>query len=128
MSSSRAPAPIGPSGRDPPPQPPTSTALALAAEASSSERRVSPPAGLTRASHRPEALAPPMALPPDGRVQVLDLVERPGVDPGGEVLPTVIRNDEDDIALVQLARDPHGDARDRPRRDAGEQALLVEQL
>src|SRR3954451_22175439 len=65
--------------------------------------------------------------PPDGGVEVLDLVDRTSVDPRGQVLPAVVADDEDDVALVQLAGDAHGDRRDGARGDAGEDALLVEQ-
>ena len=67
-------------------------------------------------------------LPPDGRVEVLDLVDRQRVDAAGQVLPAVVADDEDDVALVHLAGDAHRDRGDRAGRDAGEQALLVEQL
>src|SRR4051794_31583065 len=65
--------------------------------------------------------------PPDGRVEVRDLVDRQGVETRGQVLPAVVADDEDDIALVELVRDPDGDRRDRAGRDAREDALLVEQ-
>src|SRR3954471_16710807 len=67
-------------------------------------------------------------LPPDGGVQVLDLFDGARVDAAGEVLPAVVADDEDDVALVHLVGDPHRDRRDRAARDAGEDALLVEQL
>src|SRR5947207_10220024 len=66
--------------------------------------------------------------PPDGRVQVLDLLQRQRVDAAGEVLPAVVGDHEHDVALVQLSRDAHGDAGDRAAGDAREDALLVEQL
>src|SRR5712664_1900454 len=66
-------------------------------------------------------------LPPDGRLEILDLVDRHGVDAAREVLPAVVGDHEDDVALVELAGDPHGDARDRAAGDSREQALLVEQ-
>src|ERR1700692_2394182 len=69
----------------------------------------------------------PAGLPPDGRVEILDLVDRQRVDAARQVLPAVIGDEEHDVALVQLARDPHGDARDRATGDAREDALLVEQ-
>src|SRR5437899_11780457 len=65
--------------------------------------------------------------PPDGRVKVLDLVHRQRVDAAGEVLPAVVGHDEHDVALIQLARDAHGDARDGTARDAREEALFVQQ-
>src|SRR5437763_1005747 len=67
------------------------------------------------------------ASPPDGRVQVLDLVHRPRVDARRQVLPAVVAHDEHDVALVELFGDPHGDRGNRARGDAGEDALLVEQ-
>src|SRR3954463_2836696 len=67
-------------------------------------------------------------LPPDRGVEVLDLLHALRVDAARQVLPAVVAHDEDDVALVELARDAHGDRGDRPRRDAREQALLVEQL
>src|SRR4051794_39692180 len=69
----------------------------------------------------------PGGSPPDGGVEILDLVDRTSVDARGQVLPAVVADDEDDVALVQLAGDAHGDRRDRARRDAGEHALLVEE-
>jgi hypothetical protein len=51
--------------------------------------------------------------PPDGGVQVLDLFQRAGVDPRGQVLPAVIGDDEHDVPLVELAGDSDRDARDR---------------
>src|SRR2546421_312541 len=91
---------------------------------------------------RSNSMKPPMAwsagrlrpcgaagsLPPNGGVQVRDLVDREGVDPGGEVLPAVVADHEDDVALVELAGDAHRDRGDRARGDPGEQALLLEQL
>src|SRR5215217_654567 len=44
-------------------------------------------------------------LPPHGRVEVFDLLDRLGVDAGGEVLPAVVGDQEDDVATVQLAGD-----------------------
>src|SRR3954454_835236 len=66
-------------------------------------------------------------LPPDGRLEVLDLVDRERVDAAREVLPAVVGDDEHDVALVELACDAHRDARDRAAGDPGEDALLVEQ-
>src|SRR3954451_23425256 len=66
--------------------------------------------------------------PPQRRLQRLDLLDRLGVDAARQVLPAVVGHDEHDVALVELARDAVRDARDGPRRDAGEHALLVEQL
>src|SRR5690349_234957 len=51
--------------------------------------------------------------PPDGGVQVLDLFHRAGVNPGGEVLGSVVGHDEHDVALVQLVGDPDRDPCDR---------------
>src|SRR3954452_22600321 len=65
--------------------------------------------------------------PPHGGVEILDLVDRTSVDARGQVLPAVVADDEHDVALVELAGDPHGDRRDRAGRDAGEQDLLVEE-
>src|SRR4051794_12599795 len=67
-------------------------------------------------------------LPPDRGVEVLDLLHGLGVDAARQELPAVVADDEDDVALVELARDAHRDRRDRAGRDAGEEALLVEQL
>ena len=44
-------------------------------------------------------------LPPDGGVEVRDLVDRQRVDAAREVLPAVVADDEDDVALVHLAGD-----------------------
>src|ERR1035437_8108936 len=66
-------------------------------------------------------------LPPDRRLEVLDLVDLQRVDAAREVLPAVVADHEHDVALVELARDAHRDARDRATGDAREQALLVEQ-
>src|SRR5438093_717397 len=66
--------------------------------------------------------------PPHRGVEVLHLVHRQRVDAAGEVLPAVVGHDEDDVALVELTGDPHRHRRDGPGRDAGEDALLVEQL
>src|SRR5215210_3604755 len=78
------------------------------------------------ATPRREAAAPRRS-PPDRGVEVLDLLDALGVDAARQVLPAVVADDEDDVALVELARDPHRDRGDRPRRDAREQALVVEQ-
>src|SRR5262249_42573944 len=67
-------------------------------------------------------------LPPNRRVEVLDLLDRLRVDAGGEVLPAVVGDDEDDVAALELAGDAVGDRGDRTGGDAGEDALLVEQL
>src|SRR3954452_22546137 len=40
--------------------------------------------------------APARGLPPDGRVQVLDLLDRERVDAAGEVLPAVVGDHEHD--------------------------------
>src|SRR5579884_1161416 len=66
-------------------------------------------------------------LPPDRGVEVLDLLDGAGVDPAREVLPAVVADDEGDVALVELARDAHGDARDGAAGDPCEEALFVEQ-
>src|SRR6266571_1566284 len=66
--------------------------------------------------------------PPHRGVEVLHLVHRQRVDAAGEVLPAVVGHDEDDVALVELAGDPHRHRRDGPGRNAGEDALVVEQL
>src|SRR4051794_11209279 len=86
--------------------------------------RRSPPAP-ARPAHRRRATGG--GLPPHGGVQVLDLLHRTRVDPGGEVLPAVVADDEHDVALLELPRDPHGDRGDGARRPPGEDALLVEQ-
>src|ERR1044072_8459897 len=65
---------------------------------------------------------PTRGLPPDGGVQVLYLVDRLRVDAGGEVLPAVVGDQEDDVAALELLGDAHGDARDRAGGDAGEDA------
>src|ERR1700744_287010 len=67
-------------------------------------------------------------LPPDGGVEILDLLERLRVDTGGEVLPAVVGDQEDDVAGVELTGDAGGDAGDGAAGDAGEDALLLEQL
>src|SRR3954464_1592156 len=67
-------------------------------------------------------------LPPNCGIEVFDLLDRLGVDAGREVLPAVVGNQEDNVAAVALAGDAGGDARERPRGGAGEDALLVEQL
>src|SRR5215208_5891874 len=54
----------------------------------------------------------------------LQLVDRLRVDAGAEVLPAVIGRDEHHVAPVKLGRDARGDRRDRPARDAEEEALL----
>src|SRR5439155_12461975 len=65
--------------------------------------------------------------PPYSRVNVFDLVDGQRVDAAREVLPAVVGHDEHDVALVQLAGDAHGDARDGAARDASEDALLIQQ-
>src|SRR5215210_5672577 len=65
--------------------------------------------------------------PPHGGVEVLDLLDRTSVDPRGQVFPPVVADDEDDVALVELPGDAHGDRGDGPRGHAGEDPLLVEQ-
>src|SRR5689334_7737481 len=81
---------------------------------------------------RPRAAHPRPAgrvySPPDGRVQVFELVDRRRVEAGREVLPAVVADDEDDVALVELVRDPDRDACDRAGADTREDALLVKQL
>src|SRR4051794_32378264 len=67
-------------------------------------------------------------LPPQRGFQSLNLFYRLGVDTTGQVLPPVVGDDEHHIALVHLARDAVRDAGDRTAGDAGEDALLVEQL
>src|SRR4051794_16524996 len=69
----------------------------------------------------------PGGSPPDGGVEILDLVDRTSVDARGQVFPAVVADDEDDVALVELAGDAHGDRGDGAGGDAGEDALLVEQ-
>src|SRR4051812_17852088 len=69
-----------------------------------------------------------LRLPPQRRLERLDLLDRLGVQAAREILPAVVGDDEDDVALVELPGDAVCDARDRARRDAGEDALLVEQL
>src|SRR6185437_16961809 len=73
-------------------------------------------------THTParRARSPSAPLPPDGRVQVLDLLDGQRVDAAGEVLPAIVGDDEHDVALVQLAGDAHGDAGDRAGGHAGE--------
>ena len=51
--------------------------------------------------------------PPDGGVEILDLVDRQRVDAARQVLPAVVGDDEDDVALVELTGDAHRHARDR---------------
>src|SRR3982751_6362044 len=69
-----------------------------------------------------------LPLPPDGGVEVLDLLDRLRVDAGGEVLPAVVGDQEDDVAGVELTGDAMGDRGDRAGRDTGEDALLLEQF
>src|ERR1022692_5239772 len=96
-------------------------------------RRTPPaPTLLRRRPRRPRAGAcgetrRPLGSPPDGGVQVLDLFDGTCVDPRRQVLPAVVADDEDDVALVDLAGDPHRHARDRARGNTREQPLLVEQ-
>src|SRR4029078_2467474 len=66
-------------------------------------------------------------LPPDRGVEVLDLLHGTRVDAARQVLPAVVAHDEDDVALVHLARDADGDRGDRAGGDAREHALLVEE-
>src|ERR1035438_9082053 len=87
-------------------------------------RSFSRAAAMTIADERTGGRAP---LPPDGRLEVLDLVDRQSVDATREVLPAVVGDDEHDVPLLQLTGDPHGDARDRAAGDAREDALLIEQ-
>src|ERR1700733_3009251 len=68
------------------------------------------------------------ALPPDRRVQVLDLLDGQRVDDAGQILHAVVGADEHDVALVELARYAHGDARDGAAGHSREHALVVEQL
>src|SRR6476469_7598377 len=67
-------------------------------------------------------------LPPDGGVEVLDLVHWQRVDAGGEVLPSVVTDDEDDVARIHLVRKSHCDRGDGAARDPCEETFLVEQL
>src|SRR5205085_11245355 len=68
-------------------------------------------------------------LPEGGRLErALELLERPRVDARAEVLPAVVGDDEDHVALVELVRRAHRDRGHGTRRDADEQALLGEQL
>src|SRR3954453_10634377 len=75
----------------------------------------------------PNGMVRLLPLPPDGGVQVFDLVDRPSVDAGGQVLPPIVAHDEHNVPLVEFVRDAHRDGRNGTRRDAGEDALLVEQ-
>ena len=73
---------------------------------------------------RVRALRP--GSPPDGALhRLLDVVGVPEV--GGEVLPAAVGEDRDDDALVELVGELARDVDDGARRDAGEDALLVEQ-
>src|SRR5579875_3268720 len=81
---------------------------------------------ITRASNSALIRTP---LPPDGRVEIgLQLVQRSGVDPAGEVLPPLVGDDEDYVALLQLFGDPHRHPGNRPRGGAGKQPFLLKQL
>src|SRR3954452_21596943 len=55
---------------------------------------------------------PSRRLPPEGRLEVLDLFEGTRVDARREVLPAVVADDEDHVALVELVGDPHRDRGD----------------
>src|SRR3954451_22877435 len=67
---------------------------------------------------------------PEARLleRLLELLDRLRVDARAEVLPAVVGHHEDDVALVELARDPDRHAGDGAARDAHEEALLLEQL
>src|SRR5689334_14862620 len=67
-------------------------------------------------------------LPPDGRVHGLQLVDGLRPEARRHVLVAAVGDDEDDVALVELARDPGRHRGDRAGGDAGEDALLVEEL
>src|SRR5688572_6187683 len=86
------------------------------------------PYARARRSDAQPALRDAAPLPPDRGLEVLHLVHRQRVDAARQVLPAVVADDEDDVALVHLAGDPDRHTGDRARRDAREQALLVEQL
>src|SRR5204862_7599110 len=77
---------------------------------------------------RAARVEPAGALPPNGRVDALALFDRLRPQAGRHVLVATVGDDEDDVPLVQLARDPGGDRRDCARRDAREDPLLEEQL
>src|SRR4051794_6516006 len=66
--------------------------------------------------------------PPQGGLELLELFDGLRVQARGKIFPTVVGHDEDDVALVHLAGDAVRHARDRARRDAREDALLLEQL
>src|SRR5258708_20677326 len=53
-------------------------------------------------------------LPPDGRLEVLDLVDRQRVDAAGGVLPAVVGDGEHDVALVEPAPEAPPDRRPCP--------------
>ena len=56
---------------------------------------------------------------------LVDLLALPEV--GGEVLPAAVGEHADDDALLELAREPAGDVQDGAARDAGEDALALEE-
>src|SRR3954454_2313572 len=58
----------------------------------------------------------------------LELFDRLRVNAGAQVLPAVVGRDEDDVALIDLARDAYRDRRYGAGGDAHEEALLLEQL
>src|SRR3712207_1521621 len=66
--------------------------------------------------------------PPDGGVDRFELLDGPRPELGGQVLRAVVDHEENDVALVQLVGHPHGDSCDRTGGDAGEDALLEEEL
>src|SRR4051794_37628831 len=68
-------------------------------------------------------------LPPD---RFCRLLQRPGVGTGGEVLPAAVGDHERDVRTLPVARSAAGlcesGVEDRARRDAGEDAFLLDQL
>src|SRR3954447_22494183 len=68
------------------------------------------------------------ALPPNGGVDRFQLVDRLRPEARRQVLVAAVGDDEDDVPLVELARDASRDRGDRAGRHAREDALFVEEL
>src|SRR5207237_8911735 len=67
-------------------------------------------------------------VPEGSRVErVLELLERPRADARAQVLPAVVGDDEDHVALLELVLGANRDRGDGTRRDTDEQPLVGEQ-
>src|SRR3954452_796908 len=110
--------------------PPERWAAACASSRARCRARKTRTRACTRSSPRRRTRPTRTSSLPEARLleRLLEFLDRLRVDARAEVLPAVVGHDEHDIALVELARDPHRHAGDGAARDAHEEALFLEQL